>query len=63
MLVILLVIALRRKDYLCPLGVLWGSTFSSPLSLDLFPVIDVITKNEVIDCLSQIILVKRVVQI
>ena len=58
MLVILLVIALRRKDYLCPLGVLWGSAFSSPLSLDLFPVIDVITKNKLIDYMSQISVVK-----
>ena len=60
---ILLVITLWRKDYLCPLGVLRGSAFSSPLSLDLFPVIDVITANKLFDCMSQIILVKRVVQI
>jgi len=41
--VYLVVIALGWEDNLGPLGVLWGCALSGPLSLDLLPVINVVS--------------------
>ena len=45
--VYLVVVALGWEDNLGPLGVLWGCALSGPLSLDLLPVINVVTEKTI----------------